>query len=62
MPAVTVQDIMVLPRVNEPDPAVATDRQVLAVTNSYPEERLAGALRVVESLVGVDLEALRLLI
>lgn len=35
--------------------------RVLAVTNSYPEERLTSACRVVESLVGVDLEGLRLL-
>lgn len=42
--------------------ATGAGLQVLAVTNSYPEERLAGALRVVESLAGVDLEALSLLI
>jgi beta-phosphoglucomutase len=35
---------------------------VLAVTNSYPAERLAGALRIVESLAGIDLEGLRLLL
>jgi len=35
--------------------------RVLAVTNSYPEERLTGACRVVNSLAGVDLEGLRLL-
>lgn len=35
--------------------------RALAVTNSYPEERLAGAFRVVASLAGIDLEGLRLL-
>lgn len=35
--------------------------RVLAVTNSYPEERLGRADKVVQSLVGVDLEGLRLL-
>ena len=35
--------------------------QVLAVANSYPEEKLAGAGRVVGSLAGVDLQSLRLL-
>jgi beta-phosphoglucomutase len=36
--------------------------RVLAVTNSYPEESLGGAFKVVESLVGIDVEGLRLLI
>jgi beta-phosphoglucomutase len=35
--------------------------RVMAVTNSYPEEALTGAGRVVASLAGVDLEGLRLL-
>jgi beta-phosphoglucomutase len=35
--------------------------RVLAVTNSYPAEKLTGACRVVDSLAGIDLEALRLL-
>jgi len=35
--------------------------KTLAVTNSYPEERLNGAGRVVLSLAGIDLEGLRLL-
>lgn len=34
---------------------------VLAVTNSYPEENLTGANRVVTSLAGIDAEGLRLL-
>jgi HAD superfamily hydrolase (TIGR01509 family) len=32
--------------------------KVLAVTNSYPEERLSAAAAVVESLVGIDLQGL----
>lgn len=35
--------------------------KALAVTNSYPEESLGGACRVVQSLVGIDLTGLRLL-
>jgi len=42
--------------------ATGAGMKVLAVTNSYPGERLTGALKVVESLSGVDLEALRLLV
>ena len=41
--------------------ATGAGLRVLAVTNSYPEERLTGACRVVASLAGIDLEALRLL-
>jgi beta-phosphoglucomutase len=36
--------------------------RVLAVTNSYPKERLGGASKVVESLAGIDLEGLRQLL
>jgi HAD superfamily hydrolase (TIGR01509 family) len=36
--------------------------QVLAVTNSYPAEKLHGASKVVDSLAGVDLAGLRLLL
>ncbi|MBU5613067.1 HAD family hydrolase [Geomonas azotofigens] len=42
--------------------ATGAGLKVLAVTNSYPEERLTGACRVVNSLSGVDLEGLRLLV
>ena len=35
--------------------------KILAVTNSYPEESLGGAFKVVRSLVGIDIEGLRLL-
>jgi beta-phosphoglucomutase len=41
--------------------AVGAGLKVIAVTNSYPKERLTGGFRVVESLVGLDLEGLRLL-
>src|SRR5258708_4755653 len=34
MPAVTVDDILLLPRISEPDPAVPQDRPVLAVTTA----------------------------
>jgi beta-phosphoglucomutase len=42
--------------------ATGAGLKVLAVTNSYPKERLLGAFRVIQSLVGVDLEGVRLLI
>jgi len=42
--------------------ATGAGLKVLAVTNSYPRERLTGAWRVVNSLAGVDLEGLRLLV
>jgi beta-phosphoglucomutase len=41
--------------------ATGAGLRVLAVTNSYPEDRLTGACRVVTTLAGVDLEGLRLL-
>ena len=42
--------------------ATGAGLKVLAVTNSYPKERLTGALRVIDSLAGIDLEGLRLLL
>ncbi|WP_224983068.1 HAD family hydrolase [Geomonas agri] len=42
--------------------ATGAGLKVLAVTNSYPAERLTGACRVVDTLAGVDLEGLRLLV
>ncbi|GFO57015.1 haloacid dehalogenase [Geomonas sp. Red276] len=42
--------------------ATGAGLKVLGVTNSYPEERLLGAVKVVDSLAGVDLESLRHLI
>ena len=41
--------------------AAGAGLRVLAVTNSYPEDRLTGACRVVTTLAGIDLEGLRLL-
>ncbi len=41
--------------------ATGAGLRALAVTNSYPEEMLAGAFRIVASLAGIDLEGLRLL-
>lgn len=42
--------------------ATGAGLKVLAVTNSYPAERLGGACRIVQSLSGVDLEGLRLIV
>jgi beta-phosphoglucomutase len=42
--------------------AVGAGLKILAVTNSYPEECLGGACKVVPTLSGVNLEGLRLLI
>ena len=42
--------------------ATGAGLKVLAVTNSYPREKLTGASRVVNSLVGVDIEGLSLLV
>jgi beta-phosphoglucomutase len=41
--------------------AVGAGLRILAVTNSYPEECLGGACKVVPALSGIDLEGLRLL-
>lgn len=41
--------------------AVGAGLKILAVTNSYPEECLGGACKVVPALSGIDLEGLRLL-
>lgn len=41
--------------------ATGAGLKTLAVTNSYPEESLGSACRVVASLTGIDLEGLRLL-
>lgn len=41
--------------------ATGAGLKVLAVTNSYPRERLAGACKVVNSLSGIDLQGLHLL-
>ena len=57
MPAVTVDDILLLPRISEPDPAVARDRQVLAVTTA-PSAFEGEGFPVRRAFAGVDLGAL----
>ena len=42
--------------------ATGAGLRVLAVTNSYPAERLGSAFKVVSSLAGIDLAGLRLLL
>jgi redox-sensitive bicupin YhaK (pirin superfamily) len=57
MPAVTVDDILVLPRVSDPDRAVAKDRPVLAVTTA-PSAFEGEGFPVRRAFAGVDLRAL----
>jgi quercetin 2,3-dioxygenase len=57
MPAVTVEDILLLPRINEPDQAVARDRQVQAVTTA-PSGFEGEGFPVRRAFAGVDLRAL----
>src|SRR3981081_200933 len=57
MPAVTVEDILVLPRISEPDPAVAQDRPVLAVTTA-PSAYEGEGVPVRRAFAGADLRAL----
>src|SRR5580692_678825 len=57
MPAVTVDDILLLPRISEPDPAVARDRQVLAVTTA-PSAFEGEGFPVRRAFAGVDLSDL----
>jgi quercetin 2,3-dioxygenase len=57
MPAVTVDDILMLPRIAEPDPAVAQDRPVLAVTTA-PSAYEGEGFPVRRAFAGVDLRAL----
>jgi quercetin 2,3-dioxygenase len=57
MPAVTVDDILLLPRISEPDPAVAQDRPVLAVTTA-PSAYEGDGFPVRRAFAGVDLRAL----
>jgi quercetin 2,3-dioxygenase len=57
MPAVTVEDILLLPRINEPDPAASHDRQVLAVTTA-PSALEGEGFPVRRAFAGVDLKAL----
>src|SRR5436305_5451215 len=57
MPAVTVDDILVLPRVPEPDPATAADRPVLSVTTA-PSGFEGEGFPVRRAFAGVDLRQL----
>jgi quercetin 2,3-dioxygenase len=57
MPAVTVDDILVLPRVAEPDPAAAADRQVASVTTA-PSGFEGEGFPVRRAFAGVDLARL----
>ncbi len=57
MPAVTVDDVLVLPRIAEPDRATAPDRPVLAVTTA-PSAYEGEGFPVRRAFAGVDLRAL----
>jgi redox-sensitive bicupin YhaK (pirin superfamily) len=57
MPAVSVDDVLVLPRITEPDPATAHDRPVLAVTTA-PSGYEGEGFPVRRAFAGVDLRAL----
>jgi redox-sensitive bicupin YhaK (pirin superfamily) len=57
MPAVTVDDILVLPRVSEPDPATTADRPVLSVTTA-PAGLEGEGFPVRRAFAGVDLSQL----
>jgi quercetin 2,3-dioxygenase len=57
MPAVTVSDITVLPRVHQPDPAVANERAVKSVT-SAPSGYEGEGFPVRRAFAGVDLRDL----
>jgi redox-sensitive bicupin YhaK (pirin superfamily) len=57
MPAVTVDDILVLPRVAEPDPATAAERPVLSVTTA-PSGFEGEGFPVRRAFAGVDLALL----
>jgi quercetin 2,3-dioxygenase len=54
MPAVTVENILLLPRVDEPDAAVAQDRPVLAVTTA-PSAYEGEGFPVRRAFAGIDL-------
>ena len=57
MPAVTVEDILVLPRISAPDQATAQDRPVLTVTTA-PSGFEGEGFPVRRAFAGVDLKAL----
>ena len=54
MPAVVVEDITILPRVPEPDPAVARQRPVRSIT-SAPRGLEGEGFPVRRAFAGVDL-------
>jgi quercetin 2,3-dioxygenase len=57
MPAVTVENVLTLPRLPEPDPAVTTDRPVLALTTA-PSGFEGEGFPVRRAFAGVDLRRL----
>ncbi|MGH9273540.1 MAG: pirin family protein, partial [Acidimicrobiales bacterium] len=57
MPAITVDDVLVLPRVPEPDAATTTERQVTSLTTA-PTGFEGEGFPVKRSFAGVDLAAL----
>ena len=57
MPAVTIDDILVLPRVADPDPATSADRPVLSVTTA-PSGFEGEGFPVRRAFAGVDLRQL----
>jgi len=57
MPAVTVEDILLLPRISEPDKAVAHERPMLAITTA-PSGFEGEGFPVRRAFAGVDLRAL----
>jgi redox-sensitive bicupin YhaK (pirin superfamily) len=57
MPAVTVENVLLLPRISEPDPAAARDRAVVAVTTAPPGYEGEG-FPVRRAFAGVELSAL----
>jgi len=57
MPAVTVENILLLPRIEEPDAAVAQDRPVLAVTTA-PSAYEGEGFPVRRAFAGIDLRQL----
>ncbi len=57
MPAVTVDDILLLPRITEPDPAAARERAVQSVTTA-PSAFEGEGFPVRRAFAGVDLRAL----
>jgi len=57
MPAVSVDDILVLPRITEPDPTVAADRPVASVTTA-PSGFEGEGFPVRRAFAGVDLARL----